>query len=62
MQSASDMIYSQRRSCAKFFHQIYKEEGVHGLYRVSREGLMCINVVMCSVGCRVWYPLLTELW
>lgn len=33
MQSASDRIYSERRSCAKFFHQIYKEEGIHGLYR-----------------------------
>lgn len=36
MQSASDLVYSQRRSCANFFRQIYKEEGIHGLYRVSR--------------------------
>ena len=35
MQSASDMAYSRRISCAKFFQQIYREEGLHGLYRVS---------------------------
>ncbi|CAI7997198.1 Kidney mitochondrial carrier protein 1 [Geodia barretti] len=33
MQSASDAAYSQRKSCAKYFQQIYREEGVHGLYR-----------------------------
>lgn len=34
MQSASDVAYSsQRKSCAQYFQQIYKEEGVHGLYR-----------------------------
>lgn len=54
MQSASDRIYSQRRSCAKFFHQIYKEEGVHGLYRVSKGGLIVYEVCcsdVCGVGC-----------
>jgi solute carrier family 25 protein 14/30 len=35
MQSASDVEYLQKKSCAKYFHQIYKEEGLHGLYRVS---------------------------
>ena len=35
MQSASDATYSRRKSCAKYFQQIYREEGVHGLYRVS---------------------------
>ena len=38
MQSASDKIYSQRMGCAKYFQQIYREEGLHGLYRV-REGV-----------------------
>jgi solute carrier family 25 protein 14/30 len=33
MQSASDSAYSRRKSCAKYFQQIYREEGVHGLYR-----------------------------
>lgn len=35
MQSASDAAYTRRTSCAKFFKEIYREEGVHGLYRVS---------------------------
>jgi hypothetical protein len=35
MQSASDVEYLRKKSCAKYFHQIYKEEGLHGLYRVS---------------------------
>ena len=35
MQSASDAAYTRRKSCAKFFQQIYREEGLHGLYRVS---------------------------
>lgn len=34
MQSASDSVYSKRRSCVNFFKQIYREEGFHGLYRV----------------------------
>ena len=38
MQSASDVAYSRRKSCAKFFRQIYREEGLHGLYRVRRGG------------------------
>ena len=28
-------VVLKRKSCAKFFRQIYREEGVRGLYRVS---------------------------
>ena len=35
MQSGTMESYSKRKSCAKFFRQIYREEGVRGLYRVS---------------------------
>lgn len=42
MQSASDLVYSQRQGCAKFFRQIYEEEGLHGLYRVSGGGKVTV--------------------
>ena len=35
MQSGTMESYTKRKSCAKFFRQIYREEGVRGLYRVS---------------------------
>ena len=38
MQSGTLESFSKRQSCAKFFRQIYSEEGVRGLYRVSVGG------------------------
>ena len=35
MQSGTLESFSTRKSSAKFFRQIYSEEGVRGLYRVS---------------------------
>ena len=54
MQSASDAAYSQRKSCAKYFQQIYREEGVHGLYRVSHYSsiysLYCVLLSIVSLS------------
>ena len=38
MQSGTSGIVMARKSCLASFLQIYKEEGVRGLYRVSGEG------------------------
>lgn len=40
MQSGTLESFSTRKSSAKFFRQIYSEEGVRGLYRVSVGGEM----------------------
>jgi hypothetical protein len=68
MQSASDATYSRRKSCAKYFQQIYREEGVHGLYRVSHYSSTLYYVILpllsfyLCLGCREWYQRQTELW
>ena len=41
MQSGTLESFSKRQSVAKFFRQIYSEEGVRGLYRVSVGGEGC---------------------
>ena len=35
MQSGTSSSYASGKSCLRFFNQIYREEGVRGLYRVS---------------------------
>jgi len=45
MQSGTMESYTKRKSCAKFFRQIYREEGVRGLYRGVGPTAQCAAVI-----------------
>ena len=45
MQSGTSGSYSSRKSCLKFFRDMYKEEGLRGLYRVGIVLIVLWNVI-----------------
>ena len=54
MQSGTSKSYSSSKSCFKLFSQMYREEGVRGLYRVSAsewDGYKSRSYSTCQFAC-----------